>query len=76
MNYIEKDELLHEIGKLPLVWEYGEGVSDCYDIVKSAPTISAVPIDFVKEEIEKNHNSVYAESLHLLLREWAEREKE
>lgn len=28
------DEVLHEIGSLGLAWEYGEGVRDCYDIIK------------------------------------------
>jgi len=38
--------------------------------------INAIPIEFIKTEIEKNRTSIYAESLHLLLREWADKKEE
>ena len=33
---ISKQDLLDEISKLPLAWEYGQAVSDIYDIVKKS----------------------------------------
>lgn len=38
--------------------------------------INAIPIDFIKTKIEENRTSLYAESLNLLLREWADRKEE
>lgn len=37
---IDADALLHAIGELPLAWEYGQAVSEIYEIVKNAPTIN------------------------------------
>ena len=37
---VDRDELLHAIGELPLAWEYGQAVSEIYEIVKNAPTIN------------------------------------
>ena len=39
MDLIERDEVMHEIGKLSLAWEYWQAVKDCYEIVKKAPTV-------------------------------------
>lgn len=36
---IDADELQHVIGSFSLAWEYGQGVSDCFAALKSAPTI-------------------------------------
>lgn len=43
-DLISREQVLHEIGSLPLSWEYGQGVMDCYNIVKNAPAM-----DFSKE---------------------------
>lgn len=40
MDLINRDKLLEEIGKLPIVWEYGEGVEACYKIIEDAPTVA------------------------------------
>lgn len=37
---VDRDELLHAIGELPLAWEYGQAVAEIYEIVKNAPTIN------------------------------------
>lgn len=39
MDLINRDKLLEEIGKLPIVWEYGECVKACYRIIEDAPTV-------------------------------------
>lgn len=36
---IDGDELQHIIGSFSLAWEYGQGVSDCFAALLSAPTI-------------------------------------
>ena len=36
---IDADAYGHIIGQFSLVWEYGEGVSDCWDALLAAPTI-------------------------------------
>jgi len=38
-DLISREQVLHEIGQLSLAWEYGQGVTDCYIIVKNAPTV-------------------------------------
>ena len=39
-EFIDRDALLHVIGEMPLDWEYGQAVSEIYEIVKNAPTIN------------------------------------
>ena len=46
------------------------------DKVRELPAAKAIPIKFIKEEIANNHDSLYGESLHLLLRQWKERKDE
>ena len=36
---IDADALEHVIGKFSLNWEYGNGVSDCWNALLAAPTI-------------------------------------
>ena len=48
MDLIERDEVMHEIGKLSLAWEYGQAVKDCYEIVKKAPIVEAIPVDWLE----------------------------
>ena len=36
---IDADELKHVIGQFSHSWEYGQGVSDCWDAILAAPTI-------------------------------------
>lgn len=36
-EYIEREAALHVLGTMPLDWEYGRGVSDCYDAIKAIP---------------------------------------
>ena len=43
-DLIDREELLHIVGQMPLAWEYGQAVSDIYDIIKNQPTIEAVPV--------------------------------
>ena len=52
MTLIEKEDVLHQIGILPLVWEYGQGVNDCYEIVKQAPTVDAIPVEWIQRKID------------------------
>lgn len=54
MALIEKEDVLHRIGELPLVWEYGQGVNDCYEIVKQAPTVDAIPVEWIRKYTEEN----------------------
>ena len=41
-EYIDKTELLKIVGEMPLSWEYGEAVSDIYDIIKEQPAADVV----------------------------------
>jgi len=45
---IDADALEHVIGKFSLNWEYGNGVSDCWDALLTAPTV--IPAEPPKEE--------------------------
>ena len=38
-DLIDRDELKGIIGKFPLSWEYGDGVTDCWNALIEAPTI-------------------------------------
>lgn len=38
-DLISRKELLDIVGKMPQSWEYGQAVSDIYDIIKSMPAI-------------------------------------
>lgn len=38
-DLIDREELQHIIGQFNLNWEYGQGVSDCWDALLNAPTI-------------------------------------
>ena len=38
-DLIDRDYLASIIGKLNLQWEYGDGVSDCWNAIMTAPTI-------------------------------------
>lgn len=49
---IDADALKHIIGQFSLVWEYGQGVSDCWDALLAAPTI----IEADKEAQYENRN--------------------
>lgn len=39
MELICREALLEKLGCIPLVWEYGQAVSDIYDMVKKEPTV-------------------------------------
>lgn len=39
-DLISRKALLEVVGKMPLCWEYGQAVSDVYDIIKSMPTLT------------------------------------
>ena len=43
---IDADALKDIIGKFSLCWEYGQGVSDCFAALVSAPTIIEAEGDF------------------------------
>jgi hypothetical protein len=74
MTLIEKEDVLHQIGILPLVWEYGQGVNDCYEIVKQAPTVDAVPVEWIKKYAEEHR--AYIHEFRNMLAEWTERKEE
>ena len=38
-DLIDREELQHIIGQFSLNWEYGQGVSDCWDALLNAPTV-------------------------------------
>lgn len=54
-DLIERDKVLHEIDQLSHAWEYGSAVDDCYEIVKSAPSVNAEPV--------KHGKWIYGENL-------------
>ena len=41
---ISREYCLKMIGQLPLCWEYGAAVDDCYKIVQDAPSIDVAPV--------------------------------
>lgn len=41
---VSREYLLDIVGKMPSAWEYGQAVSDIYNIIKDAPTIEAEPV--------------------------------
>ena len=43
-EYIEREALLEIVGKMPLDWEYGQAVSDIWNIIKSMPAVDAIPV--------------------------------
>lgn len=45
---IDADNVAHEIDQLSHAWEYGQAVDDCYEIVKSAPTVDAIPFSWLE----------------------------
>lgn len=42
-DLISRSALLDIVGKMPLTYEYGQAVSDIYDIIKNAPTVYIEP---------------------------------
>lgn len=48
MDLIERDKVMHEIDQLSHAWEYGNAVDDCYEIVKKAPAVDAIPIEWLE----------------------------
>ena len=44
-DLIDRDELKGIIGKFSLSWEYGNGVSDCWDALIEAPTIIEAEVE-------------------------------
>lgn len=57
-------------------WEYGYtcGIERAESEIVCAPTIDAVPVEFIKGEI-KNNKGFYNSSLRRLLDAWAERKE-
>ena len=56
-EYIERAEALHILGTMPLDWEYGRGVSDCYDAIGAIPAADVAPVRhgrWVGPETEKD----------------------
>lgn len=43
-DLISREALLNIVGKMPLCWEYGQAVSDIYDIIKNQPPVEVVPV--------------------------------
>ena len=89
MSLIEAELVLHEIGQLSLAWEYGQAVSDCYEIVKKAPKVNAIPVGWIEEnaaELERMAKScsiagaeqfytIRALALWTLIKRWDEEEE-
>lgn len=77
---IDADKVAHEIDQLSHAWEYGQAVDDCYEIVKSAPTVDAIPISYIEEQIndlEAEERWGYSFALAILIETWnKEKEKE
>ena len=80
MDLIERDEVMHEIGKLSLAWEYGQAVKDCYEIVKKAPTVEAIPVEYIESTMNRWKEIIgYEESvdaLRILIDNWKIERKE
>ena len=71
MTLIEKEAVLHQIGILPIVWEYGQGVNDCYEIVKQAPTVDAIPVEWIKQFIKKeNLDIIHKVGIAYMVEQW------
>ena len=43
-DLISRSAALDKMGKLPLGWEYGQAVEDCWAIVNDIPEVDAVPV--------------------------------
>lgn len=57
-----------------------QGMRECMEVVeeaciKDAPTVDAIPVEWIKEKIS-NNKGFYNSSLRRLLDEWAERKEE
>ena len=74
MDLIERDEVMHEIGKLSLAWEYGQAVKDCYEIVKKAPTVEAIPVEWINKYA--NEHRAYIHAFAEMVVCWYERKEE
>ena len=74
MDLIERDEVMHEIGKLSLAWEYGQAVKDCYEIVKKAPTVEAIPVEWINKYA--NEHRAYIHAFAEMVVCWNERKEE
>ena len=46
-DLIDRESLLNIVGKMPLNWEYGQAVSDIYDIILKQPTVEAKPVEWI-----------------------------
>lgn len=71
---IDADALNREIDKVECYSRdpYVTYMSEC---IANAPTVDAVPVEFIKGEI-KNNKGFYNSSLRRLLDAWAERKEE
>ena len=74
MDLIERDEVMHEIGKLSLAWEYWQAVKDCYEIVKKAPTVEAIPVEWINKYA--NEHRAYIHAFAEMVVCWNERKEE
>ena len=52
MRLIDADKL--PIWSFPISWEEGVGIEKCCEAVKDAPTVEAIPIEWIKKWIEDN----------------------
>lgn len=43
-DLISREAALEKMGKLPLCWEYGQAVAECWGIVNDLPAVDAVPV--------------------------------
>lgn len=60
---ISREYCLDTIAKLPLNWEYGLGVEDCYKIVENAPSIDGQVCKWISVEDRLPEPSTYVLAL-------------
>lgn len=68
MRLIDADALLGILGEMPLIWEYGQVVSDIYDIAEKQPT--AYDVDKVVERLEKRISQTMKKSILAMVSKW------
>ena len=75
MRLIDADALLINLEGMmavsPTGYIHGDTVAD---MISDAPTVDAIPVEWIKEKIS-NNKGFYNSSLRRLLDEWAERKE-
>lgn len=75
---IDKKDVLEAVKALPAELD-AEAVQRCIEIVSNQPEVDAIPVDFIRSEIERmkkgsnryySECEAYADDLDILLAEW------